>query len=380
MEIRKTYRYKLYRSKRDKHLVRQIELASEIWNYFVALTRRYYSLYGKYPGYYKLKRHLARLKKQGKGRWYGLNSQAGQNVIERLDKSYQRLFKGEGGRPGFKKRTKYPSFTLTQTGWKYLGENRLRIGKHNFKFCFSRPIQGEIKTVTIKRDRCGDLWVCFSVVENAQPSMPQTGSAVGMDFGLKQFLTLSDGQTIEAPQHLRASLKEMARLQRGLSRKKKGSMGRRKARLRVAKLHRRIANQRRDFHFKAARAVLKRHDVVAIEDLNLDGMKRLWGRKVSDLGFHSFVSVLEHLARANGKEVVKVDRFYPSTKTCNDCGSVADGLTLADRVWVCHECGTEHDRDLNAAKNIRDRALSHSVGDVRHDTAADRRSAHAVAA
>jgi putative transposase len=108
-------------------------------------------------------------------------------------------------------------------------------------------------------------------------------------------------------------------------------------------------------------------------------MKRLWGRKVSDLGFHQFVSILEHLARANGKEVVKVDRFYPSTKTCNDCGSVADGLTLADRVWVCHQCSAEHERDLNAAKNIRDRALSHSVGDVRHATAADRRSAHAVA-
>ena len=277
VEMRKTYRYRLYRSKRDKHLVRQIELASEIWNHFVVLTRRYHSLYGKYPGYYKLKRHLAKLKKRNKTPWYGLNSQAGQNVIERLDGSYQRLFEGKGGRPGFKKRRKYPSFTLTQTGWKYLGGNRLRIMGHTFKFCLSRPLEGEVKTVTIKRDRCGDLWVCFSVVQDVQPTIPQTGSAVGIDFGLKDFLTMSDGQTVESPQHLRASLKEMARHQRALSRKQKGSNNRRTARVRVAKLHRRVADQRRDFHFKTARAVFQQHDVVAVEDLNLDGMKRMWG-------------------------------------------------------------------------------------------------------
>ena len=357
--MRKTYRYRLYRSKRDKHLVRQIELASEIWNHFVVLTRRYHSLYGKYPGYYKLKRHLAKLKKRNKTPGYGLNSQAGQNVIERLDGSYQRLFEGKGGRPGFKKRRKYPSFTLTQTGWKYLGGNRLRIMGHTFKFCLSRPLEGEVKTVTIKRDRCGDLWVCFSVVQDVQPTIPQTGSAVGIDFGLKDFLTMSDGQTVESPQHLRASLKEMARLQRALSRKQKGSNNRRKARVRVAKLHRRVADQRRDFHFKTARAVFQQHDVVAVEDLNLDGMKRMWGRKVSDLGYSQFVGILEHLAAANGKQVVKVDRFFPNSRTCNDCGWVKKDLVLADRAWTCKGCGSVHQRDENASKNIRDRALSH---------------------
>lgn len=365
MQIRRTYRFRLYRSKRDKHLVRQIELASEIWNHFTALTRRYYARYGTYPGYYRLKKHLAKRKSRDKVRWYGLNSQAGQNVIERLDKSYQRLFKGKGGRPAFRKRTKYSSFTLTQTGWKYEGGNRLRIGRHNFKFCHSRPIQGEIKTVTIKRDRCGDLWVCFSVIEEAAPAMPQTGKAVGIDFGLTTFLALSDGSHVESPEHLWASLKEMRRFEQCLSRKERGSNNRREARQRVAKLHRRVANQRRDFHFKTARAVLEQHDMVAIEDLNLEGMKRLWGRKVSDLGFSQFVGLLEHLARMNGKEVVKVDRFYASTKTCNACGAVDDRLTLRDRVWTCRECKAEHDRDLNAARNIRDRALSHSVGDVR---------------
>lgn len=365
VEIRKTYRYRLYRSKRDKHLVRQIELAADIWNHFVALTRRYYSLYGSYPGYYRLKRHLAKLKKRNKGHWYGLGSQAAQNVIERLDRSYQRLFAGKGGRPGFKKRRKYPSFTLTQAGWKYLGGNRLRIMGHTYKFALSRPIDGQIKTLTIKRDRCGDLWVCFSVVQEAEPTIAQTGDAVGMDFGLRDLLTLSTGEQIESPQHLKQSLRELARLQRSLSRKQRGSNNWREACRDVAKLHRKIANQRRDFHFKTARRLLERYDIVAIEDLNLDGMKRLWGRKVSDLGFHQFVGILSHLAAMNGKRAVKIDRYFASSKTCSGCGWVKQDLTLADREWACAACSCVHDRDRNAALNIRDRALSHVVGDVR---------------
>lgn len=374
--MRKTLRYRLYRSKRDKHLVRQIELAGEVWNHFVALTRRYYALYGTYPGYFCLKRHLAKLKGRDKKHWYGLGSQALQNVIERLDKSYQRCFSDpKTGRPGFKKRCKYPSFTLTQAGWKYLGGNRLRIGSHTYKFVLSRPLEGDMKTVTIKRDNCGDLWVCFSVVQDVQrdghpsQSMPQTGSAVGVDFGLKTFLTCSDGQTVESPQHLRAALRRMATLQRAVSRKQRGSINRRKAVRRVARLHRRIAGQRRDFHFKVGRALLERHDTVCMEDLNLDDMKRRagnrrWGRKVSDLGYYQFVGIVEYLASTNGKRVLRVERFYASSKTCNVCGEVHAGLTLADRTWTCQGCQTQHDRDHNAAKNIRDRALSRSVGDV----------------
>ena len=376
MEIRQTYKYKLFRSKRNKHLHRQIRLGANIWNHFVALTRKYYEVYSKYPGYYKLKRHLAKLKRREKSWWYGLNSQAGQNVIERLDQSYQRFFDDpKAGRPNFKKSRKYKSFTLTQTGWK-LPEGRdvgrLRVGRKTYRFNLSRPVEGEIKTVTIKRDRCGDLWACFSVINEVEPSLPRTGNAVGLDFGMKVFLTTSDEEEHVAPEHLKASLGEMRRRQRVLSRKKKGSNNRKKARLRVAKLHRRIANQRRDWHFKLARKLLAKYDVVAIEDLNLDGMKRLWGRKVSDLGFYQFTQILRHVARKEGKEVRQVDRFFASSKTCSGCGSVKSKLTLEEREWVCKECGCVHHRDVNAANNILERAFSSTVGDVR-------RAEHAVA-
>jgi putative transposase len=372
--MRKTYKYRLYTCERNKHLVRGIELASEVWNHFVALTRRYYEIYGEYPGYYTIKKHLTKLKQRDKGHWYDLNSQALQNVIERLDRAYQRFFEiDSAGRPGFKKREKYTSFTLTQTGWKLLGGNRVRIQNHNYKFVKSRPIKGEIKTVTIKRDACGYLWICFSVEKKPPtPELPRTGDAVGLDFGLKDFLVTSDGDRIQAPEPLKESLKKIQKLHKELSRKERGSNNRKKAKRRLAKKYRQIDNQRKDFHFKLARRLFSRYDVVCIEELNVGAMKELWGRKVSDLGFASFVEILEHVAQKEGKEVRKIDRWFPSSQTCSDCSHRYEDLSLEERTWICEECGSLHDRDLNAARNVLERALSSAEAGVRPSGAAAR--------
>lgn len=372
--MRKTYKYRLYRHERNKHLVRSIELASEVWNHFVALTRRYYEIYGEYPGYYTLKRHLTKLKQQDKSHWYDLNSQALQDVIKRLDQAYQRFFEiDSAGRPGFKKREKYTSFTLTQTGWKLLGGNRVRIQDRNYKFVKSRPIKGEIKTVTIKRDACGYLWICFSVEKKTPtPELPRTGDAVGLDFGLKDFLVTSDGDRIQAPEPLKESLQEVQDLHKKLSRKERGSNNREKAKRRLAKKYRQIDNQRKDFHFKLARRFFARYDVVCIEKLNVGAMKELWGQKVSDLGFVSFVNILEHVAQKEDKEVRKVDRWFPSSQTCSDCGHRYENLSLEERTWTCGGCGSLHDRDLNAARNVLERALSSAEASVRPSGAAAR--------
>ncbi len=372
--MRKTYKYRLYRHERNKHLAESIELASEVWNHFVALTRRYYEIYDEYPGYYTLKRHLTKLKQRDKGHWYDLNSQALQNVIERLDRAYQRFFEiDSAGRPGFKKREKYTSFTLTQTGWKLLGGNRVRIQNHNYKFVKSRPIKGEIKTVTIKRDACGYLWICFSVEKKpSTPELPRTGNAVGLDFGLKDFLVTSDGEKIQAPELLKKSLEEVQDLHKKLSRKERGSNNRKEAKRRLAKKYRQIDNQRKDFHFKLARRLFSRYDVVCIEELNVGAMKELWGRKVSDLGFASFVKILEHVAQKEGKEVRKIDRWFPSSQTCSDCSHRYEDLSLEERTWTCEECGSLHDRDLNAARNVLERALSSAEAGVRPSGAAAR--------
>ncbi len=341
--MRKTYKYRLYTCERNKHLVESIELASVVWNHFVALTRRYYEIYGEYPGYYALKKHLTKLKQRDKGHWYDLNSQALQNVIERLDQAYQRFFEiDSAGRPGFKKREKYTSFTLTQTGWKLLGGNRVRIQNHNYKFVKSRPIKGEIKTVTIKRDACGYLWICFSVEkEPPTPELPRTGNAVGLDFGLKDFLVTSDGDRIQAPEPLQESLEEVQDLHKELSRKKRGSNNRKKAKRRLARKYRQIDNQRKDFHFKLARRLFSRYDVVCIEELNVGAMKELWGRKVSDLGFASFVKILEHVAKKRAKRSARLTAGFPprrraptvatDTKTCR----LRNELGLAKSADLC---------------------------------------------
>lgn len=364
--IRRTFKYRLYRSKRDVRLVAQIHVAASIWNHFVALTRRYYALYGKYPGLYALKRHLTKLRRES-SYWQRLGSQACQDVIIRLDKAYQKFFSiPRAGRPGFKKRHRYTSFTLTQAGWKLLGEGRLRVGGTVYKYVSSRPVSGTIKTVTIKRDRCGDLWVCFSVVEDRAYPAPHEAvmRPAGLDFGLKTFLTTSSSAEIKSPELFKRGRREIAKLHRALSRKEKGSNKRRAARRRLARAYRRISDQRRDYFFKLAHALTDEYDFIAIEDLNLDGMKRLWGRKVSDLAFYEFVQILEYVALRKGVHVRKVERYYASTKLCSACGEKSDALTLSDRYWRCG-CGAAHDRDVNAANNILDRASSSWQGEVR---------------
>ena len=376
--MRRTLKYRLYRTKHDRVLVERIEYASEIWNHYVALTRRYYRLYGKYPGYYKLKRHLTKLKKQRRFQhWNLVGSQAAQMVIQRLDLSYQAFFDYQAGKrprvglPSFKKRSKYTSFTLTQAGWKYEGANRFRIGKRTFKFVLSREVTGAIKTVTVKRDRCGDLWLC--VVEESAYRVPheEVTHPVGMDFGLKVFLTLSDGSEIESPQFFRESKKEIARLCRDLSRKRKGSRHRRAARRGLARTHRRIAWKRRDWFFKTAHDLCDRFDFIGIEDLCLKGMQRLWGRKVCDLAFGEFVEILTYVCHKRGVVLHQVARYYPSSKRCSRCGVVNEKLRLSDRYWRC-VCGVAHDRDHNASVNIRDRAWSLFRGTVRPSIAAAR--------
>ncbi len=256
-------------------------------------------------------KHFARLKMAGRyAHFKCIDAQALQDVLARQDNSYQRFFawrKGVGpkvGLPGFKKVKKYTSFTLKQCSWKLLGGNRIRLRGRNYKFAKHREINGEIKTVTVKRDRLTNLYLCFSVMRDIEPIGVSTGQIGGFDFGLTQsrthwvvktFLTDDRGNEYSMPEHFKSALDEVARLNRSLSRKRKGSRNWRKAKRRLAATHERVANRRRDFHFKLALHLVREFDVICIEDLNIDGMKRLWGRKVSDLGFMQFVAILEHV-------------------------------------------------------------------------------------
>jgi len=337
-----------------------ISTYGRIWNHAVAFQRTYFRLFGKYCSKAKLQKHIAKLRKRHED-WMLVGSQSVQKVVERLDNAYQRFFKWlktrkgvKAGRPGFQKSREYSSFTMTQAGWKLLGGNRIRIGRHNYKFVNSREIEGTIKTVTVKRDRMNRLWLCFSTLnEEFKPSTPVTSNVGGADFGLKDFLTFNDGSTITSPEFFKQGSAQLAKANRELATKTKGSNNRRKAKNRLSRVHERIANRRRDWFFKLAHNLCDRYAVMCFEDLNLDGMKRLWGRKVSDLAFDSFLSILKHVAAKRGCRVVQVGRFEPTTKTCSDCGHVQD-MPLSVRTFECGGCGHSIGRDHNAAINIQE--------------------------
>lgn len=370
MEVRRTYKYRLYRSdKRDQHLHQQINIAGSVWNHALALHKRYYGLTGKYIPLAILKSHLAKLRRETVryAFWKALGSQSIQDVLERLDDGYQRFFKHLNLRPPkYKKVRQRKSFTLKQSGWKLLVYNQntfkpngkprpargtIEIQGVTYKFIQHRPLGGTVKTLTVKRDAAGRLWLFFSVIEQvSELEQVTTCHVAGFDFGLKTFLTDHTGKAYVAGSYHRYALKRLQKMQSRKDQKPHGSNNRKKAAKLIARTHIRVADRRQDAHFKLAHNLCDQFDVLCFEDLNLDGMKRLWGRKVSDLGFGQFLDTLEWVASKRGKQVVKIDRFQPTTQVCSRCGQ-KQTLTLRDRILNC-DCGLVIDRDHNAAINI----------------------------
>lgn len=361
-----TYQFKLYHSDKEKYLDKHLDTACEIYNHCIALHRKYYKLFHKSLSVYRLQLHITKLKKLPRyAHWKTLNSQAIQDIAERIDRSYEHFFdhvkKGRAGKkspPHFRKRRSYHSFTLKQTGYRLDGNVIYIMGKR-FKMHGYRDIEGTIKTVTVKKKPTGKWFVFITTDKIARRDYARTGNAAGIDFGLKDFLVLSDGTKISSPQWLKALLSELRRKSRNFSLKKKGSKNSEKAKLELEILHEKITNQRRDSFFKLANELCKKYDFIAIENLNLDGMKRLWGRKVSDLAYGEFVEILEYVASTCDREVRKIGRYETTTKKCSVCGEHVN-LTLKDRNWTCRCCGTTHDRDVNAAVNILNTALGMS--------------------
>jgi putative transposase len=370
IEVRRTYKYRLYRNdKLDKHLHDAINISGIIWNHITALQKRYYRLTGKHISEGRLKEHVShlRMKTQRFAHWRLVGSQAVQDICERHEAAYQRFFEKQGGVPHFKKVRKYTSFTLKQAGWKLLVSNRNTFkpnGKPRtalgvvelqgvaYKFVQHRPMAGAIKTVTVKRDAAGRLRICFSVVETLSiEGERSTGESGAFDFGLKIFLMTAEGQQIDNPLFYQKALPRLRQIQAQVSKKVKDSTNQREGKRHLARRHLRIADQRRNFHFQLAHELCDRYDTLIFEDLSLEGMKALWGRKVSDLGFAQFLKTLKWVALKRGKRVVLIDRFERTTGKCSECGH-KQALTLADRTFVCANCGRSFDRDHNAALNI----------------------------
>jgi putative transposase len=367
--LRQSFRFKLFGCKRLKQLHSAIDLSSEIWNHSVALKNRYYKLFKKGLPKAKLQAHLAKLRNRRKAHWKAVGSQSVQAITDRLYLSWEAFFKGDIKRPPtFCKRRKYRSFTLKQSGYKMLGQGRIKILGRAYRFNQSRAITGLVKTVNVRRDALRDVYITFSCDQVPQPEQaPKTGESAGADFGLKDFLTLSTGEKIAAPLPLKAELRHLRKAQRVLSRKQKGSKARVRARKEVARVHKKVANVRNDWQWKQAHLLFLMFDMLAFETLNIKAMHQLWGRKLGDLGFADFLLKAQWMAQKLGKDLVKIDQWEPTTKTCHLCGHVQD-MPIKVRVFVCGRCGTVECRDVNASCNILEAGRRLRSGDTRKTT------------
>ena len=377
----KTYKYPLYD---QSNCIRIGNLLDDTWQvhvYFHEWQRQRHQEGLPYANYNAMDNHFKALKKTTHPHWKLLPSQAVQQELIRIDNAYDRFFKKLAGRPHIKPRHKFKSMTYPgSAGWSlYNNRITLTFRKWNpktrkwqfdripYTFHKHRQWHGTISTITIKRDSCGGYWVCLTTDYTDFRPLPTTGKSVGADnviqgmdlvysqtkSGMKDaYLTLSTGEKIQHPQPLKHSLKKLRSLNKALSRKIKGSNSWWWCVRQIARLYRKISNQRKDFHWQLASKLCKKFDTIVIETLNLDGMKRLWGRKVSDLGFYHFVEILRYKCQKHKRDFRQVGQWTPTSKPCSDCGFHNETLTLNDRQWTCPECGSHHDRDINAAINI----------------------------
>ncbi len=291
-----------------------------------------------------------------------------ESVLTNLDNAYTKFFKG-GGFPKFKKRSSIQSITFRRDS--VVKDSKIKLTKIGFiDFIEHRKLpEGEIRTVTVTKTPTDKYFVSIllkdnSVAPNKKKIKPST--TTGVDLGLKTFAALSDGTKFDNPKYLHQQLKRLRIEQRTLARRyKKGvkkeeqSKGWHKQLLVVAKLHEKIKNQRADFLHKLSTSIIKKYDTVCMEDLNVAGMlknSRL-SKSISDVGWSEFNRMLVYKAEWHGKNIIYIGRFDPSSKICSKCGNIFKELKLSDREWTCEKCGTHHDRDENAAKNIKNFGL-----------------------
>lgn len=316
------------------------------------------------PSQMALRRQLNAIKREQFPWMLEVTKNAPQMAIIQLGEAFNNFFKKRARYPSFRKKGVHDRFTLTNDQFSVEG-SRIRIPALGW-VRMREPLrfQGKITSATVSR--VADRWFVSVAVETQDAShLPQAENqgAVGVDLGVKALATLSTGEVVHGPKALAMLLARLRRASRSLSRKVKGSANRKKARQRLARLHARIANVRQDGLHQLTSDLTRRFSTIVLEDLNVRGMvrNRHLARAVSDMGFAELRRQVEYKAAMRGGEVIFADRFYPSSKTCSACGHVLDVLLLSVREWACPDCGAHHDRDLNAAVNLKNLAASSAV-------------------
>ena len=341
-----------------------------VYNHMLALKQEAYKRDKTNLGLCELSKYLLRtLRKDEKYAWLKEeNSAVMQQAIRQMLTAYDRFFKYHDGFPKFKSKKDKQSalFRIGTISIRNTFETKhitLTKPLNNIKFrcsdLYLRRLQKyrkNIRSATLSKTKSGNyfLSILVEMEDDELKKFEHTDKQVGIDLGVKDFVITSDGDVFENKHFLKKEEKKMKRLQRQLSRKVKGSNNREKQRVRIAKLFERITNKKDAYIHYVVNKLLTSYDTIFMEDLNVQGLLRNHhiAKAISEVGFSKFKQILSTKALANGKEVISVDMFYPSSKTCSVCGYKKEDLKLSDRYWVCPQCGTKHDRDINAAVNI----------------------------
>lgn len=351
----KAYKFRLYPTSEQKaYLARCFGCNRFVYNHFLRLTTDAYAESKKHLRYGDTAKLLTFLKKDQQYSWLTqVNSQSLQQTLKDLESAFVRFFRNLGGFPVFKKKRNCQSFRVPQH-WSISSDGKLKLPKMQpIKMVLHREIEGTPTSVTISKTPTGKYYASI-LVEYDQKEAPLTGGKIGVDLGLKEFLITSEGKKYPNPRFYRRALKRLKRLQRSLSRKVKGSNNRNRQRILIAKAHEKVANQRLDMQHKLSLQLTCDNQVVAVEDLQIKGMVKnhKLAQAISDASWGQFLTLLEYKGKFYGCEIRRLDRFFPSSKRCSKCGHIHENMTLSIREWTCPECGTHHDRDVNAATNI----------------------------
>lgn len=357
METKRAYKFRFYPTpEQELNLAKTFGCARFVYNYMLRIRTDAWFQRQEKVGYHETSAMLTALKKQPEFAWLNeVSSVPVQQSLRHLQAAFGNFFAKRTKYPTFKKKDGAQSAEYTTSAFKWDGKT-LSIAKNgslNIRFSRTIPKAAIVTTVTVSKDCAGRYFVSMLCTDQVQAKTP-IEAMVGIDLGLSHFAILSTGEKIAAPNTFRKNEEKLAKLQRRLAKKTKGSANRKKARLKVAKLHAKIADSRKDFLHKLSTRLVNENQVIAIETLAVSNMQKnhCLAKSISDAGWSEFVRQLEYKSHWYGRTIIGIDRWYPSSKRCSDCGHTVAKMPLNVREWVCSECGTIHDRDINAARNV----------------------------
>ena len=357
--VKRAYKYRFYPTpEQAKQLARTFGCVRYVYNRALTERSRAWTQEQRRVTQAETSKMLTNWKRDPETAWLTEPSKGPlQATLRHLQDAYTRFWNKQARYPKFKKKGRSKdSATYFRNCFTYRnGQIKLAKQSEPLDIRWSRPLPdgADPSQVTVSRDSAGRYHISI-LVDDTVTSCPPTDTTVGIDAGITTLYTLSTGEKITNPRHEKKDQEKLARAQRQLSKKKKGSKNREKARQKVARIHARIADRRRDYLHKLSTRLVRENQVIAIEDLSVRNMMKnhSLARAISDASWTQFRTMLEYKADWYGREIIAIDRFYPSSKTCSTCGMLQDSMPLNIRDWTCPKCGKTHDRDVNAAKNI----------------------------